>query len=79
VVILPRFEPEAFMSAVQTYRVTRAEVAPPIVLALASSDLVDHYDLTSLRTVTAGAARGEPISRRRAQSGSAAASSRASG
>jgi acyl-CoA synthetase (AMP-forming)/AMP-acid ligase II len=28
VVILQRFEPEAFMSAIQTYRVTRAEVVP---------------------------------------------------
>jgi acyl-CoA synthetase (AMP-forming)/AMP-acid ligase II/NAD(P)-dependent dehydrogenase (short-subunit alcohol dehydrogenase family) len=55
-VILPRFEPEAFLSAIQTYGVTRAEVVPPIALALVDNELVDRYDLSSLRTVTAGAA-----------------------
>ena len=56
VVILQRFELGAFLNAIQTYGVTRAEVVPPIVLALANSELVDRYYLGSLRTVIAGAA-----------------------
>ena len=56
VVILPRFELDAFLTAVQDHGVTRAEVVPPIVLALATSDRVDDFDLSSLRVVTAGAA-----------------------
>ena len=56
VVILPRFELDAFLRAVQDHAVTRAEVVPPIVLALATSDRVDDFDLSSLRVVTAGAA-----------------------
>ena len=56
VVILPRFELGAFLRAVQDHRVTRAEVVPPIVLALANSDLVDEYDLSTLQVLTAGAA-----------------------
>jgi acyl-CoA synthetase (AMP-forming)/AMP-acid ligase II len=56
VVILPRFELDAFLSAVQDHAVTRAEVVPPIVLALVTSDRVDAFDLSSLRVVTAGAA-----------------------
>ena len=56
VVLLPRFELRAFLNAIQTYGVTGAEVVPPIVLALAKSELVDRYYLASLRTVTAGAA-----------------------
>jgi acyl-CoA synthetase (AMP-forming)/AMP-acid ligase II len=56
VVILPRFELYAFLRAVQDHAVTRAEVVPPIVLALATSDRVDEFDLSSLRVVTAGAA-----------------------
>ena len=56
VVILPRFELDAFLRAVQDHAVTRAEVVPPIVLALATSDRVDEFDLSSLRVVTAGAA-----------------------
>ena len=56
VVILPRFGLDAFLRAVQDHAVTRAEVVPPIVLALATSGRVDDFDLSSLRVVTAGAA-----------------------
>jgi acyl-CoA synthetase (AMP-forming)/AMP-acid ligase II len=56
VVILPRFELDAFLTAVQNHTVTRAEVVPPIVLALATSSRVDDFDLSSLRVVTAAAA-----------------------
>ena len=56
IVLLPRFDLKAFLNAIQTYGVTRAEVVPPIVLALANSELVDRYYLASVRTVTAGAA-----------------------
>ena len=56
VVILPRFELDAFLAAVQDHAVTRAEVVPPIVLTLATSDRVDDFDLSSLRVVTVGAA-----------------------
>jgi acyl-CoA synthetase (AMP-forming)/AMP-acid ligase II/NAD(P)-dependent dehydrogenase (short-subunit alcohol dehydrogenase family) len=56
VVILPRFELSAFLRAVKDYGVTRAGVVPPIVLALANSELVDGYDLSSLRVLTSAAA-----------------------
>jgi acyl-CoA synthetase (AMP-forming)/AMP-acid ligase II/NAD(P)-dependent dehydrogenase (short-subunit alcohol dehydrogenase family) len=56
VVLLPRFELGAFLCAIQDYGVTRAEVVPPIVLALTSSELIDDHDLSSLRVLTSGAA-----------------------
>jgi acyl-CoA synthetase (AMP-forming)/AMP-acid ligase II len=56
VVILPRFELGAFLRAIQDYAVTRAGVVPPIVLALATSELVDDYDLSSLRVLSSGGA-----------------------
>jgi acyl-CoA synthetase (AMP-forming)/AMP-acid ligase II len=56
VVILPRFDLDAFLRAIQDHAVTRAEVVPPIVLALANSELVGGYDLSSLRVLTVGAA-----------------------
>ena len=56
VVTLPRFELEDFLRTLQDQRVTRAFVAPPIVLALAKHPLVDRYDLSALRTITSGAA-----------------------
>ncbi len=56
VVLLPRFDPGSFLRAVQQYRVTRAELVPPMVLGLASSDLVASYDVSTLRVLTSGAA-----------------------
>jgi acyl-CoA synthetase (AMP-forming)/AMP-acid ligase II len=56
VVILPRFELEAFLRALQDHRVTRAEVVPPMVLGLANADVVDDYDLSCLRLLTCAAA-----------------------
>jgi acyl-CoA synthetase (AMP-forming)/AMP-acid ligase II len=40
----------------QDYRITRAWVVPPIVLALAKHPLVDQYDLSSLEYMNSGAA-----------------------
>jgi acyl-CoA synthetase (AMP-forming)/AMP-acid ligase II len=56
VVTLPRFELEDFLRTLQDQQITRAFVAPPIVLALAKHPLVDRFDLSSLRTITSGAA-----------------------
>jgi acyl-CoA synthetase (AMP-forming)/AMP-acid ligase II len=56
VVTLPRFELEDFLRTIQDHRITRAFVAPPIILALAKHPIVDNYDLSSLRTITSGAA-----------------------
>jgi len=56
VVTLPRFDLEQFLRTIQDQRVTRAYVAPPILVALAKHPLVDQFDLSSLRTITSGAA-----------------------
>ncbi|WP_138734263.1 4-coumarate--CoA ligase family protein [Modestobacter excelsi] len=56
VVTLPRFDLEQFLRAIQDQHITRAFVAPPIVLALAKHPLVDQFDLSSLRSITSGAA-----------------------
>jgi acyl-CoA synthetase (AMP-forming)/AMP-acid ligase II len=64
VVTTPRFELESFLRIVQDRRVTRAELVPPIVLALAKDPAVERYDLSSLRLVTSGAAPlGEDLAR----------------
>ncbi|GAA2353491.1 AMP-dependent synthetase [Catellatospora methionotrophica] len=55
-VVLPRFDLAEFLTAMQDQRVSRAFVAPPIVLALAKHPLVDQYDLSALRVVFSGAA-----------------------
>ncbi|MGY1915040.1 4-coumarate--CoA ligase family protein [Blastococcus sp. SYSU DS0973] len=56
VVTLPRFDLEDFLRTIQDHKITRAFVAPPIVLALAKHPMVDQYDLSSLTSVLSGAA-----------------------
>lgn len=55
-VVLPRFDLVEFLTAMADQKVSRAFVAPPIVLALAKHPLVDQYDLSALRVVFSGAA-----------------------
>ena len=56
VVTMPRFDLAEFLRVVQDYRITRALVVPPIVLALAKHPLVDKFDLSSLEFMNSGAA-----------------------
>jgi acyl-CoA synthetase (AMP-forming)/AMP-acid ligase II len=55
-VVMRRFEMEPFLEAIQRYRVTRLPLVPPLILRLARDPAVDSYDLSSVRTVTSGAA-----------------------
>jgi acyl-CoA synthetase (AMP-forming)/AMP-acid ligase II len=56
VVTMPRFDLAEFLRVIQDYRITRAWVVPPIVLALAKHPLVDEFDLSSLQFMLPGAA-----------------------
>ncbi|MFF4213386.1 4-coumarate--CoA ligase family protein [Streptomyces sp. NPDC001796] len=56
VVVLPRFDLDAFLAAIQNHRITGLYVAPPIVLALAKHPVVAQYDLSSLKYVISAAA-----------------------
>ncbi|RMH02474.1 MAG: 4-coumarate--CoA ligase family protein [Chloroflexi bacterium] len=56
VVTMPRFDLEMFLELIQKYHVTRVNLVPPILLALAKHPLVDKYDLSSLKELTSGAA-----------------------
>jgi acyl-CoA synthetase (AMP-forming)/AMP-acid ligase II len=56
VVTMPRFDLQQFLELVQKHRVTRVNVVPPILVALAKHPLVDNYDLSSLVEMTSGAA-----------------------
>jgi acyl-CoA synthetase (AMP-forming)/AMP-acid ligase II len=56
IVTMPRFDLEQFLSLHQEHQLTRAFVAPPMVVALAKHPLVDAYDLSSLKMVFSGAA-----------------------
>ena len=56
VVTMPRFDLDGCCGLVQEHGVTRVEVVPPIVLALARHPAVSRYDLSSLRLITSGGA-----------------------
>ena len=56
VVTLPRFEPEMFLNALQSNRVTIANLVPPLIVFLAKSPAVDKYDLSSINSIMSGAA-----------------------
>jgi acyl-CoA synthetase (AMP-forming)/AMP-acid ligase II len=55
-VILPRFDLEAFLDAIQRYQVTYAHIVPPVLVALAKHPVVDAYDLSSVDVINSGAA-----------------------
>jgi acyl-CoA synthetase (AMP-forming)/AMP-acid ligase II len=55
-VTMPRFDLEELLRLVAEHRVTRLFVVPPIAVALAKAPVVDAYDLSSLRSILAGAA-----------------------
>ena len=56
VVTMPRFDLAEFLRVLEEYRITRAWVVPPIVLALANHPLVDEFDVSSLESMLSGAA-----------------------
>ena len=56
VVTVPRFDLPQMLELVQTYKITRLFLVPPIVLALAKHPIVDAYDCSSVKQIFSGAA-----------------------
>ena len=56
IVTMPRFDLEQFLRLHQEHGLTRAFVAPPMVVALAKHPLVDQFDLSALEWILSGAA-----------------------
>jgi acyl-CoA synthetase (AMP-forming)/AMP-acid ligase II len=64
IVLMPRFELESFLKAVQDYEVSLAHLVPPIILSLSKNPIVDNYRLPRLHTIFSGAAPlGEELTR----------------
>jgi acyl-CoA synthetase (AMP-forming)/AMP-acid ligase II len=56
IVTMPRFDLVQFLELIQKYHITKINVVPPILVALAKHPLVDQYDLSSLAELFSGAA-----------------------
>ncbi|KAL8478571.1 hypothetical protein ACS0TY_030454 [Phlomoides rotata] len=65
VVLMPRFDFVDMLEDVKRHRVTYIPVTPPLVVAMAKSDLVAKYDLSSLQVLGCGGAPlGKEVSER---------------
>ena len=56
ILLVQKFDVNSLVELVSKYKVTFAPFVPPIVLAIAKSPAVDHFDMSSLRIVLSGAA-----------------------
>ncbi|EXJ95302.1 hypothetical protein A1O1_00422 [Capronia coronata CBS 617.96] len=55
-VVMPAFNLEVFLRAIEEHKITFIYVAPPVIVRLARDKVVDRYDLSSIRMITSGAA-----------------------
>jgi acyl-CoA synthetase (AMP-forming)/AMP-acid ligase II len=55
-VVMPAFDLETFLRAVQEHKITFVYVAPPVIVRLARDKMVEQYDLSSIKMITSGAA-----------------------
>ncbi|TGO37076.1 hypothetical protein BHYA_0106g00090 [Botrytis hyacinthi] len=55
-IVMKSFSLPTFLSLIQEFKITYTYVAPPIVLHLAKSPVVEEYDISSLGNIVAGAA-----------------------
>ncbi|XXG45064.1 hypothetical protein AAC387_Pa02g0245 [Persea americana] len=64
IVLGERFEFEGMLRAVERYRATNIPVSPPLVVAMAKSEVVEKHDLQSLEMVVCG---GAPLGKEMAE------------
>ena len=55
-VTMPRFDLEALLRHIQTHRMEKLLIAPPVAIALAKHPMIDQFDLSSLKVVMSAAA-----------------------
>lgn len=57
IIVLPRFELETYLAAIQRFKISQLRLVPPILIKmLRTQDVCTKYDLSSLKWVTCGAA-----------------------
>ncbi|GJQ76618.1 hypothetical protein Trydic_g15480 [Trypoxylus dichotomus] len=60
IVLLEKFEPEVYLSAIERYRISTLAAAPPLIHFLLKSDIVNRYNLTCVKDIACG---GAPLTR----------------
>lgn len=56
IILLSKFEERKFLSSIERYSCNVSFMVPPLMVFLAKNELVDEYDLSSLKYVLSGAA-----------------------
>ncbi len=56
IIVIRKFDFEKVLKAIEHYKINRAHVVPPVILALAKSPVVSKYDLSSLKVIISAAA-----------------------
>ncbi|KAF9075582.1 AMP binding protein [Rhodocollybia butyracea] len=60
-IVMPRFDPTAFCSNVEKYRITSVLIVPPVMLAIARHPVIDKYNLSSIKLLFSSAAPLSPL------------------
>ncbi|KAF2430843.1 acetyl-CoA synthetase-like protein [Tothia fuscella] len=55
-VVMPAFNIEVFLNAIQEHKITFIYVAPPVIVRMARDPIVEKFDLSSVKMITSGAA-----------------------
>ncbi|XP_055816973.1 probable CoA ligase CCL5 [Solanum dulcamara] len=55
-VLMQKFDLQAMLEAIQTHKISHIPAVPPVILGLVKYNKGTYYDLSSLRSVTSGAA-----------------------
>jgi acyl-CoA synthetase (AMP-forming)/AMP-acid ligase II len=56
VVVMPRFDPEAMLTAIEKHRISQVLIPPPVLQFLARHPVVDRFDLSSVDIIGCGGA-----------------------
>ncbi|KAI1727779.1 AMP-binding enzyme domain-containing protein [Ditylenchus destructor] len=55
-ILLKQFDGQIFCKTIQNYKISHAQLVPPILLFLAKSPVISKYDLSSIKYIMTGAA-----------------------
>ena len=57
IIVLPKFELEPYLKVIQDFKIATLYIVPPIIIMMAhSKQLLDKYDLSSVKAIYSGAA-----------------------
>lgn len=54
--LMKKFSEANFLSTIQTHKITHLYLVPPLMVILAKSEMVNKYDLTSIKEIFCGGA-----------------------